>query len=345
MKKVVTFMLMFFAVFAVAKDIKESPMELRREKAKEFVYEFVYNRDLMDEELAGVEHKMYYAHLMDQLSQMVKEDHSLKDLFHKIRFIKETDGASVVLLYVGSQEVADWLASTDYIDAYMVTDKHRALDLEDEFFDPVAEEASEEFYTSGKMSCSPNSSGSCINYCFDTNGTPSADCLKFNTSGTWYGHGGDDTMVDKANSSWFRLFGGAGDDLLRGDGRDDVLAGDSGADTQYGNGGNDVLNGGSSNSGQDHLNGGSGYDSYRVWAGSYSNGANVYVYDQDEGGKLELHPATGWTWHVGPGSGHTRHGVWKHNGVTKVIVWNHAQYHGYYTGWRQRGNWDIVFAP
>ncbi|WP_164876163.1 calcium-binding protein [Falsirhodobacter deserti] len=73
--------------------------------------------------------------------------------------------------------------------------------------------------------------------------------------GLGVGHGGDDTLGGSAMANNF-LYGGSGNDRVRGNLRDDFL---------YGQDGNDTVNGGSS--GHDHLFGGRGADSIIGGAG------------------------------------------------------------------------------
>lgn len=77
-----------------------------------------------------------------------------------------------------------------------------------------------------------------------------------------YGGNGDDTLIggDVGVGGWESLFGGFGDDVLRGHGGADNLYGEEGADRLYGGDGPDIMAGGRGN---DRLEGGP--DADRLW--------------------------------------------------------------------------------
>ncbi|MDM9581307.1 calcium-binding protein [Nostoc sp. GT001] len=77
------------------------------------------------------------------------------------------------------------------------------------------------------------------------------------------GNGGDDILNGGAGSDI--LNGNAGDDSLNGDAGSDILNGNLGSDTLNGNAGSDILNG---NLGSDILTGGAGNDTLNGGAGS-----------------------------------------------------------------------------
>lgn len=104
------------------------------------------------------------------------------------------------------------------------------------------------------------------------------------------GYGGDDTLTGIDNAMNM-LFGGDGNDILRGRAARDHLFGQHGNDTLYGNGGNDVLSGGDGDDilhggeGSDLLTGGRGADSF-VFA---DGGEDVVTdYSREQGDTLVL---------------------------------------------------------
>ncbi|MFM5463939.1 VCBS domain-containing protein, partial [Aeromonas simiae] len=111
-----------------------------------------------------------------------------------------------------------------------------------------------------------------------------------------YGQGGDDELHGDAGNDI--LFGGSGNDLLAGDEGNDQLDGGSGHDTLQGGSGNDQLAGGLGNdiliggSGDDLLHGNGGADTF-VWqkgdsvAGSLTRD-HVVDFSRAEGDKLDL---------------------------------------------------------
>ena len=104
-------------------------------------------------------------------------------------------------------------------------------------------------------------------------GRPNPDALT-----ELHGLAGNDVLIgsdaDESGNPSLGLFGGEGNDLLRGLG---------GADNLYGGPGDDIIEGGT---GSDRLNGGSGRDTYVFAPGDSPRGSGMSVIDDSDGGSV-----------------------------------------------------------
>ncbi|MHC8302408.1 retention module-containing protein [Pseudomonas sp. ZS1P83] len=120
---------------------------------------------------------------------------------------------------------------------------------------------------------------------FDVSGAHDGDDTLLGGAGNdiIFGQGGDDKLYGGSGNDI--LLGGTGNDLLNGDAGNDFLIGGTGTDTLDGGAGNDTLLGGTGN---DSLIGGSGADTF-VWKAGDTGSDVIKDFKASEGDRIDLH--------------------------------------------------------